>query len=85
MSHPANPVGERMSINPGTPPPVGWILSRRTLVIDDMAEVAEREYPSHAARYLERGLRSGVVVPLLRDGTVIGTIIMQLTRAPTVH
>ena len=71
-------VGGRYPIDRDTP--AGRvILDRKTLHIEDMLAVAEKEFPRRASYYRSIGFRSVVCVPMLREEDAIGTIAIRRT------
>ena len=54
------------------------VLERRSIHVHDMQdESAQRSYPGSAGLQRDIGFRTLLVVPLLREGTAIGTIVMR--------
>jgi GAF domain-containing protein len=54
------------------------VLERRSIHVHDMQdEAAQRSYPGSAGLQRDIGFRTLLVVPLLRKGTAIGTIVMR--------
>src|SRR5215212_3311765 len=53
------------------------ILTRDVVHVEDMRAVAETEFPVRAVDYLAGGDRSVLAVPLLRDDTTIGAIVIR--------
>ena len=54
------------------------VLERRSIHVHDMQdESAQRSYPGSAGLQRDIGFRTLLVVPLLRGGTAIGTIVMR--------
>jgi signal transduction histidine kinase/putative methionine-R-sulfoxide reductase with GAF domain len=69
-------LGRRLPIDRDTPSGRA-ILDRRTVHIEDMPAVAEAESPGRALIYRRVGFRTGIAVPMLRDGVAVGTIIIR--------
>ncbi|MFN8636418.1 MAG: GAF domain-containing protein [Chloroflexota bacterium] len=65
--------GDRLPIDRDTPSG-RVILDRHTWIVDDLWELDEREFPVRGAMYRSFGIRSSVVVPMLREGVAVGTI-----------
>nr|MBA2449552.1 GAF domain-containing protein [Chloroflexota bacterium] len=69
-------VGERWPITNGSI--AGRVLlTADTVHIEDIAAVAEREFPDRAAEYLQAGGGTRLAVPLLREGMAIGVIVVR--------
>jgi GAF domain-containing protein len=76
-SIPLRAVGTRFPISPGTV--MGRsIVEARTLHVEDLT--AAEDFPEGRAFALEFGQRTTLCVPLLREGTAVGTIMLRRTE-----
>jgi signal transduction histidine kinase len=55
------------------------VLERRVINLPDLAAVVDTEYPAHKAAQARTGTRSLLAVPLLREGTGIGAVVIRRT------
>src|SRR5262249_46357284 len=58
------------------------VLERRAVHVPDLLAEPE-EFPATSARAREQGFRGVLVAPLLREGTVVGTINLRRTEVNT--
>ena len=72
-------VGEASRISRGTPAGRA-VLERKTIHVHDIAAEIETEFPESKARQQVSGTRTILVTPLLREGVVIGTIVIRRTE-----
>ncbi|HEX2438533.1 MAG TPA: GAF domain-containing protein [Methylomirabilota bacterium] len=56
------------------------VVDRRTVHIEDLEAVVETEFPAHKEWLPQTGTRSILAVPLLREGTAIGAIVVRRTE-----
>jgi GAF domain-containing protein/anti-sigma regulatory factor (Ser/Thr protein kinase) len=75
---PLRPVGSRFAVGPGTVMGKS-ILEVRALHVDDLSTADE--FPEGRALALELGQKATLCVPLLREGTAIGTIMLRRSEA----
>ncbi|MFN8633541.1 MAG: GAF domain-containing protein [Chloroflexota bacterium] len=64
--------------------PIHWdtlagrvILTGEVIQVEDMLAVAESDFPLRAATYRRSGTRSHLAVPMLRDGSAVGVLIIR--------
>jgi GAF domain-containing protein len=73
--HEAAPVGSPMPLGRGLPGGRA-MLDRETVVVADLAEAVESEFPETKAMQQRYGYRSLVATPLLREGSALGTLVV---------
>jgi GAF domain-containing protein/anti-sigma regulatory factor (Ser/Thr protein kinase) len=77
--HEALPAGSPVPLGRGFPPGRA-VLDRTTVVVADMAEAVESEFPDTKALQRRYGYRSVTVTPLLREGTAVGALSVLRTE-----
>ena len=71
--HEALPPGSPVPLGRGFPPGRA-VLDRTTVVVADMAEAVESEFPQTKALQQRYGYRSVAATPLLREGSAVGAL-----------
>jgi GAF domain-containing protein len=71
--HQALPTGSPVRLIRGIPPGRA-VLDRETVVVTDMAEAVESEFPETRAMQQRFGYRSVAFTPLLREGSAVGAL-----------
>ena len=77
--HDALPAGSLVPLGRGFPPGRA-VLERTTIVVADMAEAVESEFPDTKALQRRYGYRSVAATPLLREGTAVGALSVLRTE-----
>jgi GAF domain-containing protein len=77
--HQALPAGSSVPFGRGFPPGRA-VLDRTTIVVADMAEAIQSEFPETKALQQRYGYRSVVVTPLLREGSAVGALSVLRTE-----
>ena len=77
--HETVPVGSFMPLGRGFPAGRA-VLDRTMVVVSDMAEAVESEFPETKAMQQRYGFRSTVATPLLREGSAIGALVVLRTE-----
>jgi GAF domain-containing protein len=77
--HQALPAGSPVPFGRGFPPGRA-VLDRTTIVVADMAEAIQSEFPETKALQQRYGYRSVVVTPLLREGSAVGALSVLRTE-----
>ena len=79
--------GLHETVPPGSPMPFGRglpagraVLDRTTVVVPDLAEAVETEFPETKAMQQRYGYRSVAATPLLREGSAIGALVVMRTE-----
>ncbi len=77
--HEALPAGSPVPLGRGFPPGRA-VLDRTTVVVADLAEAVESEFPDTKALQRRYEYRSVTVTPLLREGTAVGALSVLRTE-----
>jgi GAF domain-containing protein len=79
--------GVHDTVPPGSPMPLGRglpagraVLDRTTVIVPDLAEAVESEFPETKTMQQRYGYRSVAATPLLREGSAVGALVVMRTE-----